>query len=200
MTQNSNRKRTRNNAKPMVVSILDKDTAPGAVRLDSTFRALAQSEGDILVSAQLALSFDPSTTPTSASYTFATIATSDEFQSFAQQYQKFRIGGIRFDIYDLSPSNTADAYFGTFHSGARSTPYIPTLQNVIDAPDSTIIPPGTGKVSLYWLPSGVDEFEFAPISAFVDHGGLGAFIGGVTTPFVKYRIVIKAAVHFRGRI
>lgn len=198
MRSKSNR---RNGAKNRIqnVAVVDKDESPAGARLDRQIKQLAQSQGDIPVLISSAFSLDATATDATTRYSFSQIVAADEFTSLSAQFQKFRVSGIRFDIYDINTSATVNAFFGTYHAGGIASQPTLTLQNIIDAPDSLVIPPGTGKASLYWTPSGTDEFDFQNTGNVSDFGGLAAFLSG-TTASIKFRIVMKAVVHFRGRI
>jgi len=181
------------------VAVVDKDESPAGARLDRQIKQLAQSQGDIVVLINSAFSLDATATDATTRYSFAQIVAADEFTSFSAQFQKFRVAGIRFDIYDINTASIVNAFFGTYHDGNVTSQPAITQQNIIDAPDSLAIPPGTGKASLYWTPSGTDEYDFQAVGNYFDFGGLGAFLSGATAA-IKFRIVMKAVVHFRGRI
>ena len=85
--------------------------------------------------------------------------------------------------------------------------YVPTLGNVIDAPDSQMVSPGIGKLSLIWTAKGSTENSFQSTASSttpptLDFGGLRYYIpaapsGGTTGN--KFFVVVKAIVDFRGR-
>lgn len=89
------------------------------------------------------------------------IALFDEFTSFSAQFQTFRIRAIRYDIYDINPSLSTVGWFSTFHDEFRADAQpVFSQRNVIDGPDSQIVPPGTGKLTLYWRAKGILENGF----------------------------------------
>lgn len=196
--------RNRRGGKPVnriqSVSIVDKDESPAGARLDRQIKKLAESQGDIMVLINSAFSLDSTASDTVSRYSFQQVVAADEFVSLSAQFQKFRVAGIRFDVYDINTPSVVNAFFGTYHDANVTTPPVLTQQSIIDAPDSLVIPPGTGKASLYWTPSGTDEYDFQSTGNYFDFGGMGAFLSGVTTPAIKFRVVMKAVVHFRGRI
>jgi len=129
----------------------------------------------------------------------------DDFVSISAQFETFRIRGIRFDVYDINPTNVVAAWFSTFHDefGASAQPVFAS-GSVIDGPDSQIVPPGTGKITLYWRATGTNENRFVTTDqnsvsfppAFF--GGLRYALPGSTTGG-KFQVVVKAIVDFRGR-
>lgn len=195
-----NNRRRANTNRIQNVAIVDKDESPSGARLDRQIKKLAESQGDIMVLINSAFSLDSTASDTVSRYSFQQIVAADEFVSFAAQFQKFRVSGIRFDIYDINAASVVNAFFGTYHDANVSSAPTLTQQNIIDAPDSLVIPPGTGKASLYWTSSGTDEYDFQNTANYSDFGGMAAFLSGVTTPAIKFRVVMKAVVHFRGRI
>ena len=191
--------RNGNKNRIQTVAVVDKDESPAGARLDRQIKQLAQSQGDVTILVNSAFSLDATATDATTRYSFAQIAAADEFTALSPQFLKFRVAGMRFDVYDINTGSVVNAFFGTYHAANVSSQPALTLQNIIDAPDSLVIPPGTGKASLYWTPSGTDEYDFQAVSNYNDFGGLGAFLSGATAG-IKFRIVMKAVVHFRGRV
>jgi len=131
----------------------------------------------------------------------------DEFTSIFQQFELYRITAIRYDVYDMNPANLGSfAWFSTFHDqySAAAQPQF-SQANVIDGPDTLMVPPGTGKATLYWRSHGTTEREFQSAddasTNFVtqDYGGL-RYALTPSTNNSKYQIVVKAVVDFRGRL
>jgi len=199
MRSRQNNRSGRSNNRIQAVAVVDKDESPAGARLDRQIKQLSQSQGDITVLISSAYSLDITATDATTRYSFAQITAADEFTSLSPQYLKFRVAGIRFDIYDINTGSVVNAFFGTYHAANASAQPNLTQQNIIDAPDSLVIPPGTGKASLYWTPSGTDEYDFQSVTNYSDFGGMGAFLSGATAA-IKFRVVMKAVVHMRGRV
>lgn len=129
----------------------------------------------------------------------------DEFVSFAAQFQTYRIKRVRFDVYDVAPGVGASAFFSTFHDvNTTGSQYVPNINGVVDGPDSQIVPPGIGKISLVWTAKGVTENEFQSTTSSTpapqDFGGLRYYIPASTQSYNgKYQIFCKVIVDFRGR-
>jgi len=144
------------------------------------------------------------TTNAGGTVTGADIRLTDDFTSFAAQFETYRIAAIRFEVYDFNPSNIVVAVFSTQHDVIPSTATYasPTFATVIDAPDSQLIPPGTGKAVFDWFAHGTEENEFQSDSIPIinDFGGLRFFLNSAAAVAGKYLIVTKAVVDFRGRL
>jgi len=188
------------------VRVVDQNAGSDGAYIDRCISDLQNSHSQITVLCQDTYTLNSPTTAGTGILAGPQIFNFDEFQSFAAQFETFRIRAIRFDIYDVNPSNTAVAWFSTFHdqftAGNQATF---TQANVIDGPDSQTVPPGTGKITLYWRAHGTLENEFVtdddsavttPTQFF---GGL-RFASTAGTAALKYSIVIKALVDFRGRL
>jgi len=135
--------------------------------------------------------------------TIASIVGSDDFQSMAQQFAMFRVRCIRYDVYDVNAPVPVTSGFSTFHdatSAGSSRPPL-TLATVLDSPDSQVVAPGTGKIALFWRAKGVLENEFQPLvgGEYLDYGGLRGVLNSQTLSTLKYQVVFKAVVDFRGR-
>jgi hypothetical protein len=133
-------------------------------------------------------------------YTFANIREEGDFAALASEYSSFKVAGIRFEIFDLNPSVYAAGTFGTFHVSALGE--FPSISaQILSLPDATQVPPGTGKLVLYWFPSGPTENSwYSTVSEEADFGGLADYLSsgpGSSTP--KFSILVTSVVDFRSR-
>jgi len=146
---------------------------------------------------------DTATSTTSGVWDFGSLFATDDFTSMVQQYTEFRVRAIKFDVYDIFPSNTAGAVFSTFHDVYSATPTY-TFANVVDGPDSGNVPPGTGKATWYWVAHGVTELGFQAASSTGSlpdkYGGFRYFVNSDTSPDGKFQLIVHAVVDFRGRV
>lgn len=124
----------------------------------------------------------------------------DDFVSFAAQFETFRVRAFRFDIYDINPGLPVTAFFGTFHDEFTTTTQ-PTFAagDVIDSPDGQLVPPGTGKLALAWVAHGPRENDFVSTVNGSDFGGLRYDLQQAASAAVKFQIYFKAVIDFRGR-
>ena len=196
MTRNakSNPRRTR---KVMPVQVLDAMSGLDGAKVDRVISQVQNSEGQTRVILQSPANINSATSQSNQSITFNNIVTFDDFVSMAAQFSLFRVAYIRFDIYDVNPGNTAPAIFATTHQQGN---LVVTLDSVADRPDSAVVPPGTGKLSLTWVAHGSLENQFQSTSNFVDYGGLVTNVFASQNTGVKYLVLVKAVVDFRGRI
>jgi len=201
--------RNRRSAKNEIsnVRVVDQNAGSDGTYVDRCITDLQNSHSQITVLCQDIFNLAVPTTAGTGISAGPQVFNFDEFTAFAQQFETFRIRAYRFDIYDINPSNPAIAWFSTFHDQfTTNNQPVFTTANVIDGPDSQTVPPGTGKLSLYWRAHGVLENQFVtdddsavttPTQFF---GGLryASIAGSSAAP--KYTIVIKALVDFRGRL
>jgi hypothetical protein len=135
--------------------------------------------------------------------TTASVVGSDDFQSMAQQFATFRVRCVRYDVYDVNASVPVTSGFSTYHDSTEPNSVRPalTLAAVLDSPDSQVVPPGMGKISLFWRAKGTLENEFQSLVSgeYLDYGGLRGVLSSQTLSTLKYQIVFKAVVDFRGR-
>lgn len=202
----NNAKRSSKN-KIMNVRVANDYAGEDGLYVDRCISELQNSHSQITMLLEDSFSVNANTTAINGILAGPQIFLFDDFVSIAQQFETFRIRGVRFDIYDVAPGSTVNGWFSTFHSeflGSAQPVY--TLANVIDGPDSQLVPPGVGKVTLYWRAKGANENRFVtdddanvtnPPTYF---GGLRYTVAAVATAFTKYTIVVKALVDFRGRI
>lgn len=202
--KNGRSNRARNVAAPVVV--VNETNTQDSMRFDRVMSSLTESSS--LVNVLVEDSFTIDTSASSANglvYSFTQLAKADDFLSLIQQFNLFRVKGIRFDIYDCQPnSSNGTCFFSTYHVAGGQTQASPTLQDVVDGPDSGLVPPGQGKLQLTWMPKGTLELQFQAASApgaSSDFGGLRAFVTQSTaTITARWRVIVKAHVQFRGRV
>jgi len=188
------------------VRVVDQNAGSDGTYIDRCIAEMQNSHSQISVLCQDTLTLNTATTASTGTVAGPQIVLFDEFVSFAAQFETFRVRGIRFDIYDINPANTTVGWFSTFHDQfvAAQAPVFSSA-NVVDGPDSQIVPPGTGKITLYWRAHGTLENLFVtdddanvrvPTQFF---GGLRfSLAAGTAAP--KFQVIIKALVDFRGRL
>jgi len=199
MTRNNRRGANRPRNTPLPVEVMKPQDTLTRRRVDRQLALMASSESDTVILVNRVINLALLTTPQPATFSYSFITGSDEFGSLAQQFRTFRIADVKYDIYDVNPSVPATAYWSTFHTGGGAT-VVPGPDDVLDRPDSVIIPPGEGKATLLWHGQTFDERGFQETGGFLDYGGLNAYVyGAATTAPQKYVVIAKAIVHFRGR-
>jgi hypothetical protein len=180
------------------VRMVDPDSGTDDIKVNSLLSAYKVSEGQIRV----VCTGNQDLTPaggSSASYSTDLLTSTDDFISFAQQYQEFRIRAIRFDVFDVQPNSASTInYLATYHQIDGNVPG--TAADVVDRPDSRTIPPGTGHARLAWVAHGQPEMEFQSVTSYQRFGGL-VFYTSPSAPVVgtKYSLIAKFIVDFRGR-
>jgi len=187
------------------VRIVDQYAGTDGARVDRILSQLQNTHGQIRMLCTNTDSFAVNTTgPGSSYYSGSYIRNSDDFVSIAQQFEEYRITAIRFDVYDIAPSVPAQVAFSTWHDviPSTTTPISYSFAQVIDAPDSQFVPPGTGKISFTWMAKGSTENEFQSddTTGWSDFGGLRVYGMTASSNATKYQIVTKAIVDFRGRL
>jgi hypothetical protein len=206
MTRRSNRSRGGKNAISNV-RIVDQNAGSDGTYIDRCIDTMQNSHSQITILCQDTFAIGFGTSVNNGILAGPQIALFDEFASMAAQFETFRIRAIRYDIYDVNPSSAVVGFFSTFHDQfAASVQPVFSQANVIDGPDSQTVPPGIGKVSLYWRAHGVLENQFVtsdqgginlPIQYF---GGLRYSIAAGASIQPRYQVVVKALVDFRGRL
>lgn len=202
--------RPKGNAKNRVnnVRIVDEYAGTDGARVDRILSQLQNSHSQIRVLCTETYNQNTQTSAYVSTFSGANVRATDDFQSFGQQFETYRIVAIRFDVYDISPGNPTAAFISTWHDeilyGAAPTF---TAANVLDAPDSQVVPPGTGKSIMTWFAHGTLENNFQSdeaASAPIDFGGIRTAMStgaaGFTANAPKLQIVMKAIVDFRGRV
>lgn len=186
------------------VRIIDPHQGLDGARMDRILGQMQNSHSQIRVICGDSTQINSATTNNGAFYTHANIRTTDDFTSFSGQFETYRIAAIRFEVYDFNPANVVVAAFSTQHDVVPS-PLVftaPTFANVVDAPDSQVIPPGTGKVVFDWFAHGPEElgFQSDTVNPINDYGGIRWYLNQASSAAGKYLVVVKAVVDFRGRI
>jgi len=186
------------------VRVIDPHTGLDGARMDRILGAMQNSHSQIRVICGESRQLNSATTSAGGTVTGTDVRNTDDFTSFAAQFETFRIAAIRFEVYDFNPANVVVAVFSTQHDviPTGSSYAAPTFANVIDAPDSQLIPPGTGKVVFDWFAHGTleNEFQSDSITPIQDFGGLRFYLNSAGAVSGKYLIVTKAVVDFRGRL
>jgi len=199
--QHNRRRNGKNSASN--VRILDQYSGTDGAKFDRIMSGMQNSHSQIRTICQGTASFTLSTSGGTAYFSAAVIRATDDFQAFASEFETYRITAVRFDVYDINPALVGAVFLSTWHDvvPSGSSPVI-TADNVLDGPDSQIVPPGTGKVSFTWTAKGSQENDFQTTTApgIEDFGGLRAASPAASAAGSKLQIVIKAIVDFRGRI
>lgn len=198
MAKNTYSKRSKNSIQN--VRIVDKDEGTDDIVCQRLLQSYNSSEGQIRVVCghQTNISF-ASGAANGNTIAFAELLGTDDFTSFAAQYQEFRVRAIRFDIYDINPnSSTVVNYWSTFHQVSGSVPV--GQEDVMDRPDARSVAPGDGKTTLCWVAHGIPEMQFNSVGINPGLGGLSFYSSpSAAVSATKYSIMTKFIVDFRGR-
>lgn len=195
MARGSAQRGSRNN-KISNVRIVKEDEGQQAMRIDRMIAAVRESQSQIRVLVKDTAGPGNSGGASSGTYSFTDVRATQEFVRIATEYQSYKVAGMRFDIYDLNPNQPAFGFWGTWHGGGSQ----PAAADVSDLPDSAIVPPGSGKLSLYWYPSGDQERSWFDVTGGYqpNHGGMAWSLG--TTPGTgKFNVIANVLVDFRAR-
>jgi hypothetical protein len=200
---NSSKKNTR---RIQDVRITDEYAGTDGAKFDRVLSQLQNSHSQVTLCCTDEFGLSVATSPTSGILAGSQIRLFDEFVALGGQFQTFRIKRIRFDIYDLLPNLGSLAVWSTFHDvNTTGSQYVPSPSNTIDAPDSQIVAPGMGKISLFWTAKGTTENEFQSTNVgsgapAMDFGGLRYYIAGAGAAVPnRFQVFVKAIVDFRGR-
>lgn len=188
------------------VRVLDAYSGTNSARVDRQLSAVQNSGNHIMVLCSETNALNVSTTAdTVGNISWSQIRTFDDFTSMATQFNTFRIKAVRYDVYDINPGIPNAGTFGTFHDQYTigSQPSF-TFGEVVDSIDAQMVPPGTGKASFTWvartpLERGYVDVTPDPTSSGPDFGGFRFNVPVGTTAGVKFRVITKALVEFRGR-
>lgn len=190
------------------VRIVDPYAGNDGTRVDRMITELQNSHSQTRVLCEETYNQNSQTAAYTSTFSASNVRSTDDFQSLAAQYETYRISGIRFDVYDISGNNPTVGFFSTWHDEILygASPSF-SQANVIDGPDSQIVPPGIGKISFTWVPKGTIEQGFQSVTAAsspVDFGGIRVALqpgaSGFTANTPKFQIIMKAIVDFRGRV
>jgi len=180
------------------VRIVDKDEGTDDVICQRHIQAYNSSEGQIRVVCGFRQELSIGSTAVTGLVDWSAVVGSDDFVSFAGQYQEFRIRSIRFDVYDLNAATAAPVNFwATYHQVGGAVPQ--TFDDVVDRPDSRAIAPGSGYTSLAWVAHSIPEMAFQSVNTYNGLGGLVYFNGSGTAVAGRYSVIAKFVVDFRGR-
>lgn len=170
-----------------------------AERVNRMIAAIRESQSQTRVACKVLAQVDLTTFARVVNYGYAACRDTDDFASLKVQYSTYRITGMRFDIYDQAPGIPSISQWGTFHTvGGNKAPA--NQGEVIDLSDSQEVSPGTGKVSLYWYPSGPLENSWYDVDdTSVDFGGVSSYVPASTANATKYSVMLTYVVDFRAR-
>lgn len=187
--------RNRSN-KIMATRIVPDGEGDRELRMERQLAAIKESQSTTRIQVKDSFFVTVGTTAAIGAYSYGNIRGTDEFVALAGQFRKYRVVGMRFTVYDFVPSSGVTALFGTQHQ----TQQITQQQQVVDLPDSGTVPPGVGKYSWYWYPSGPLEHSwFAVDDTTTDFGGLAWYTYGAPSSTSKYNVIVSAIVDFRAR-
>ncbi len=197
-TQRNSRRRGRKAVTD--VRVVDTDSGRESSRVMRMLEQVHMSHEQIRVVVSSTFPVVGQSTAFTNNYGYVTVVSSDEYQSFSQQYNQFRIVGARFDVYNLTPNAGIPAVASTFHSDLINPPAASYL-NVVDSSDAKVII-GNERNSWFWLATGPDELSFQDtvntVSTAVEHGGLQLALPAPSTG-LTLQVVCKFIVDFRGR-
>jgi len=204
----NNAKKSNSKNRVTNVRVVDEYAGNDGARVERMLAQLQNSHSQIRVLCSETFNQNTQTAAYVSTFSGSNVRSTDDFQSFAQQFETYRIMAIRFDVYDVQPGNPTPVFLSTWHDEIlyNAVPSF-TQANVLDGPDSQLVGPGAGKATLTWFAKGSTETGFQSdlaASAPLDFGGIrvAAAIGasGFTTNSPKLQVIMKAVVDFRGRL
>jgi len=184
------------------VRVVDHDAGPDGLYVDRCISTLQNSESLITLLVSSTVSTGGGTSASSFTLGHNSVIGSDEFVSMAAQFELFRIRAARFDVYDLAPAVLGPVAFSTFHDQLTTVPTW-TFDQVIDGPDSKLIPLGEGKATFYWRAHGTLELGWQSTNGTASPAL--QYLGGLRVAYPAsstgkaYQINTKFIVDFRGR-
>jgi hypothetical protein len=190
------------------VRVIDEYAGNDGARVDRILAQLQNSHSQIRVLCSDTFNQNTQSAAYVSTFSGSTVRATDDFISFGQQFETYRILAIRFDVYDIAPNNATPVFLSTWHDEILYNATASFTQaNVLDAPDSQVVAPGTGKSILTWFAHGTFENNFQSDEAAsgpLDFGGIRVAAGpgasGFTANAPKLQIIMKAVVDFRGRV
>ncbi len=188
------------NAKNSVtnVRVVDDTNGSDSMVTNRFLTEFSKQEGQIRVVCSYRQEIGFATTAQSIAIGFDGLTSTDDFVSFAAQYQEFRVRAIRFEVIDLFGTAGAGNFWGTFHQVGGTPPS--NIEDVVDRPDSRSVSAGDGRAQLYWVAHGIPEMSFQNVGAFDNLGGLVVYLGSTSAPQPgRYSIVAKYVVDYRGK-
>lgn len=191
-TQRSNKNRVQN------VRVVDQDEGTDDIFVQRLLQAYTISQGQTRRVCGYRGELTPTTTASGGTVGFVELAATDDFVSMAAQYVEFRVRAIKFGVFDVQPGSAPTVNFwSTYH--ADDTTVATGPEDVTDRPDARSIPPGDGRVNLSWVAHGPLEMAFQSTTAYARLGGLSYNTQtNAAQGFVKYQIIAKFIVDFRG--
>jgi len=186
----------------MPVEVVPSDSSSNAYKVNKQIQAVKASGSITRVLFTVELPIGTLTSGANEShFDWSYVRGDTDWPSYASQYLTYRIAAIRYDVYDVNPSNVATGIFGTYHIAnptSTGTVYDGKL-HVLDSPDSREVPPGTGKESFYWVGLGPREKSWYNVNDTDTFGGLRFSVGTAAASAAKYSVIATAVVDFRGR-
>lgn len=182
--------------------VVDNEDAREELRLDRYLSSMDASQSLVNTVMEGVFTIAGGTTASSATYSFANIKAITDFTNFSNEFNLFRVKGVKFEIYDTVPNSQGTAYWATYHIAEGQTAPS-TLASVTALVDLKIVPPGDGKTTLTWKASGTKELQFqsANVGSYTDYGGLVVYTPASTAPAPsRWYVVVKAHVQFRMRL
>lgn len=178
------------------VRIVDKDEGGDDIKVQRMLAQMVQSESQIRAVCGYQSTLNVSVA--SGVIGFGELLTTDDFVSFATQFQEYRVAGIRFDIYDVNQSAIVVNFWSTFHQISGSVPV--GVEDIMDRPDCRSLSAGEGKASFAWLAHGIPERAFSNVGTNAGLGGLAYNLSpAAASTTAKYTVMAKFIVDFRGR-
>lgn len=189
-------KRGRASRKPMAVRIIPAGEGEREQKVERILASIKESMSTTRIQVKSNAYVNPGTSDSTGKFTYQNIRGTNDFSAMASIFTKYRVVCYRFDVYDINPNQTVVAYFGTYHGVGQPT----TVTDMVDLPDSGIVPAGTGSKSWYWYPTGNLEKSWFDVGDIVtDFGGLAWYLFGTSGAPSKYNLVVSAVVDFRSR-
>lgn len=183
--------------------VVDNEDARDELRLDRFLSNMDASQSLVNTVMEGVFTIAGGTTASSATYSFANIKAISDFVNFSNEFNLFRVKGIKFEVYDTVPNSQGTAYWATYHIAEGQTAPS-TLGSITALVDLRIVPPGDGKTTLTWVPTGTKELQFQSANSTgtsIDYGGLVVYTPASTAPAPsRWYVVVKAHVQFRMRV
>lgn len=196
-TKSRGSRRGGNSRAPMNVRIVPESEGTRAMKVERQLAAVKESQAQVRVVCKTSFNVGTSGSSTTGNFSFPNLRGLADFVAMEANYEKYRVTCFRFDIVDFNPGVATSGLWGTYHGDVA-----PTSAEVVELSDVTNVPPGTGKASLYWYPSGPLENSWYDVTTSgtnpnPDFGGLAYFVG--STSASKWNVVVNAIVDFRAR-
>lgn len=199
MTRRNSARGARRGNRIQNVRVVDNDEATDSVRVSNILTSMSASNQQIRVTCGYQSAITPAAGANGDLVSLVSLHSTDDWQSFDDQFTEFRIRAIQFRIFDVQPNSPAVVnYWATYHQIGGTVAVSPN--DVVDRPDARTLTTGGGWITLNWAAHGQPEMEFQPIVGGVSYGGLCYSLSpAATITGAKYQIVAKFVVDFRGR-